>query len=261
VKEQDLPMAVATGVLDVMMTAPGYLSSSVPAAGIVGDYPLYRSYQTAEKAFYEVNKIISPVYKEKLKIMPIAEVFLAPFYLWTKKPVKTMEDIKGLKIRAHGGLVPFIISNLGGSPTTTATTDVYMALERGLIDGAIRNLAAYNSFKEYEFAKYGLNINITWAAAHVFISTKTWNKLPKDLQLILWDTGRQATIYNAKFWEKVNNKFKSQFGDQKVVFSEVLETAKDPMMEAIKNGANQGAQKLSSQYAESIIKAFKKSAE
>ena len=87
---------------------------------------------------------------------------------------------------------------------------------------------------------------------------KQWNKLPKDLQDILWETGREITEYNANFWEKINKKFMGKFPQQKVAFSEVPEAMKIPMMAAIKEGANKGAYKLSPKNAESIINAFKR---
>lgn len=260
-KEQDLPMAASSGVLDIVMTAPGYLSSAVPAAGIIGDYPLYRSYDKAVNTFYSINEIVSPLYEKNLKIKPICEVFLAPFYLFTKKKVTSVEGIKGLKIRAHGGLVPFIVAELGGSPVTTPTTEVYTALERGLIDGATRNLAAYISFKEYEYAKYGIDSIVTWASAHAFISLRAWNKLSEAQQKILEKTGREATAYDAEYWGEVNKKFINKLKELGVEFTKLSPDQESLLMESIKQGANKGAEKLSPEYADKIIESFERAAQ
>ena len=56
-------------------------------------------------------------------------------YLWTKKPVKTLEDCKGLKIRTPGGFQTSYIKSLGAEPVFMPLGDVYLALETGTIDG------------------------------------------------------------------------------------------------------------------------------
>ena len=260
IKVRDLPTAAAVGTIDMFQCCQGYLAGSVPEGAIADAYPAYRSYETASESYYEILKILSPLFEKKLKIKPIAQTMFFPFYLWTKEPVNEMKDIKGVKIRAHGGLVPFIVRELGGSPITTPTTEVYMALERGIISGAVRNLPSFNSFKEYEFARYGVSIPVTWATADVFISLKAWNKLPRDLQDALSEAGKKITELNAEHWKKMDKFFMKKFAEQKITFFEPPPSMEKSWMEAIKRGGDKGAYKLSPKYAESIIETFKRTA-
>jgi TRAP-type C4-dicarboxylate transport system substrate-binding protein len=261
VKVRDLPTSAAVGTIDVFQCSDGYLAGSVPEGAIADAYPMYRSYENAVEGYYNVLEIVSPIFEQKLKIKPIGQTLFFPFFLWTKQPVRKMEDIEGLKIRGHGGLVPFIISELGGSPVTTPTEEVYMALERGIIDGAVRNLPAFNSFKEYEFAKYGVSIPVTWATADIFISLKSWNKLPKDLQNVLWEAGKKITELNAKHWKKMDQVFMKKFPEQGVTFFDPPESMEKVWREKVIKGANKGANDLSPKYAEKIINAFKEAAQ
>ena len=58
-------------------------------------------------------------------------------YLWTKKPVHTREDAKGLKIRSPGGFQTNYIKSLGAEPIFMPLSDVYLSLETGTIDGVV----------------------------------------------------------------------------------------------------------------------------
>ena len=57
-------------------------------------------------------------------------------FLWTKKPVKSLEDLKGMKIRSPGGHQTNYIKALGAEPVFMPLGDVYMALETGTIGRA-----------------------------------------------------------------------------------------------------------------------------
>ena len=258
IKVRDLPTAARTGTIDVFQTCPGYLAGIVPEGAIADAYPIGRSYKTASSAYYEVLDIVSPIYEKKLAIKPIGQTLFFPFFLWTKNPVNTMKDIKGQKIRAHGGLVPFIVSELGGGPVTTPTTEVYVSLERGIVDGAVRNLPAVNSFKEYELAPYAVSEPVTWATADIFISSRAWKKLPKKFQNLLWETGKEITEINAKHWEKMDRVLMEKFSQQNVTMAKPDASMKKQWQAAIEKGANKGAKKLSPKNGPAIIEAYNK---
>lgn len=258
VKVKDFSTAGKAGTIDIMQTCLGYHGGRVPAGGIADAYPLFRSYKTESAAYQETRQIVGPLLEQKLKIKPIACSQVFPFYLWTKKPVNSMAELKGLKIRAHGGYVPFIVKALGATPVTTPSTEVYIALERGIIDGAVRNLPALNSFKEYELTRYGISTPVTWATGDICISLRAWDKLSKEFQQILLEAGRDVTREASEFWEKKDQTLMEKFPQQKVVFFDLPENEKKAFLEAVEKGANEAAFKLSPEYAESIIQTFKK---
>ncbi|MFZ7110880.1 MAG: TRAP transporter substrate-binding protein [Desulfatiglandales bacterium] len=261
VKEKDFSTAGQAGTIDVMQTCVGYHGGRVPAAGIADAYPLFRSYKTESAAYYETRRIVGPLLEKELKIKPIGCTQVFPFYLWTKEPLKSMADLKGMKIRGHGGYVPFIVKALGATPVTTPSTEVYIALERGIIDGAVRNLPALNSFKEYELTRYGISTPVTWATGDICISLRAWDKLSDEFQKILLEAGKDATRQAVDFWEKKDQALMGKFPQQNVVFFDLPEDEKRAFLEAVEKGANEAAHKLSPKYAESIIQAFKKTGE
>ena len=103
-----------------------------------------------------------------------------------ERPVATMEDFDGLKIRHPGGLMgELYIDMLGGSPMTVSGAEVPVALQQGVVDGLVTTPIHYHDAKWHTkymslpfYAGYGLPFvaNLTW-----------WNSLPEDIQTILMD--------------------------------------------------------------------------
>lgn len=258
IKEKDLPTAASTGTIDLFHTSLGYHSGQVPEAAIADSYPTYRSYKSEPEAYFEVRNIMAPVFEKGLKAKTLGEIQVFPFFVFIKKPISRIEDFKGLKIRAAGGFAPFVVSALGAIPTTTPTTEVYMALERGVIDGAVRNLPAINTFREYEFAKFAVAHPVTWATGEVCISLRAWKKLSKEMQNVLSDAGKEVTKLAAVHWENMDQVLMKKFPEQKTTFWDPPEAMKKAMTETIQKAAVEDARKLSPKLADSMIAAFEK---
>ena len=77
-------------------------------------------------------------------------------FMWTKKPVKTLDDVKGLKIRSPGGHQTNYIKSLGAEPIFMPLGDVYMAMETGTIDGIVTCVPLVSPFKLHEVAKHAV---------------------------------------------------------------------------------------------------------
>jgi TRAP-type C4-dicarboxylate transport system substrate-binding protein len=105
------------------------------------------------------------------------------FYLYSVKKIKTLEDMKGMTIRTMPLYVPFL-KELEISPVNMPPTEVYTALQRGVVDGAI-----WPTFiKDWgwpELIKYILNPGFFTVEAGAFINLDKWNTIPKDLQDVL----------------------------------------------------------------------------
>ena len=106
-------------------------------------------------------------------------------YLWTKKPVKTLEDCKGLKLRSPGGHQTNYIKALGAEPVFMPLGDVYLALETGTIDGLVTCPPLVLAFKLHEVAKYGAVTTFGCVTEGVVMNQKSWDKTPADLQKII----------------------------------------------------------------------------
>lgn len=106
-------------------------------------------------------------------------------FLWTTKPVKTLEDCKGLRIRSPGGHQTSYIKALGAEPVFMPLGDVYMAMETGTIDGLVTCPPLIQAFKLFEVADYGTLATFGCVTEGVIMNQKSWEKAPDDLKPLI----------------------------------------------------------------------------
>jgi len=126
----------------------------------------------------------------------------------SKKDIKAVADLKGLKIRVQEAkLMMDLVKALGASPTPMATADVYSALQTNVIDGAENNWPSYISFSHYQVAKFYTVDRHTCIPEILVGSKKNFANLSKaDLDLIS-KAAKDSVEFQKKKWaesEKVN---------------------------------------------------------
>jgi TRAP-type transport system periplasmic protein len=129
-----------------------------------------------------------------------------PIILQTiSKPVRTLEDIKGIKIRAVGQMAD-IIKALGGVPIPLQMPDVYDSLRRGVIEGVTVDLSTLKYWKFAEVSKYvtadwqiGTAITFYWV-----ISKKKWDALSPDIQKVFTEVASEARDKQAALWDSMD---------------------------------------------------------
>src|SRR6202451_1555709 len=121
----------------------------------------------------------------------------------TKGPIKTIEDVKGLKFRLIGNPIFIDMMNaLGGNGVAMGYDQVFSALQTGVIDGAENNPPSYVFSNHYTAAKYfSLTQHLIVPEILVF-SRKTWDSLSKDDQALLKTLGREAQAEERDLWDK-----------------------------------------------------------
>jgi len=128
-----------------------------------------------------------------------------PVYVLTKQPINSIEDFKGLKIRAPGAYGKFL-RNLGASPVSLAWGEIYTSLATGVIDGSIgSNMIDHRDGNHVEVAKYMYRLPLAGAQVlPIIVNRGAWKKLSPDLQAIV----EAATAVHArdqmtksKLWE------------------------------------------------------------
>ena len=112
----------------------------------------------------------------------------------TKKPIKTLADVKGMKIRVQqSDLWVAMLQAMGANATPMPYGEVYTALKTGLVDGAENNWPSYDTSRHFEVAK---NYSITehsMAPEMLLMSKKVWDTLsPADQQM--WRDAAKASV-------------------------------------------------------------------
>lgn len=121
----------------------------------------------------------------------------------TKRPVRTVEDLKGLKIRMMGNpLFVDTMNALGGNGVAMGMDQVYSALQTGVVDGAENNPPSYDSFGHYTIAKnYSLTEHLIIPEILVF-SRRIWDGLSKDDQELIRKFAAEAQQEQRKLWDE-----------------------------------------------------------
>jgi TRAP-type C4-dicarboxylate transport system substrate-binding protein len=98
--------------------------------------------------------------------------------LQTHKPIKTLEDLRGLKIGTQGVINSKIMAALGGTPITVTTTQNYEALQRNMVDGVQMGWTGFTQFKLQEVTSYHLEVSFGTPAGFTAANTEAYAKLP-----------------------------------------------------------------------------------
>ncbi|NMG30040.1 DctP family TRAP transporter solute-binding subunit [Aromatoleum evansii] len=119
--------------------------------------------------------------------------------LSSNKPIRTPDQAKGQKIRINSSKVnQSIMKSIGAIPQTMAFSEVYQALQTGVVDGADGNLSNLYTQKQHEVQKYVTLTYHTYSGYVVVVNKGFWEKLPADIRSELEAAMKDTTAYNAK---------------------------------------------------------------
>ena len=179
--------AVRTGMIDMGVTT-GYQFTELNMGDIEAGLPMaWLSPQEAEAIFDKggLKDLIAAEYAQHgIKYLNI--LWNAKFTILSKSPIRSLNDLRGMKIRAMGGNAKMLIS-LGVSTVSMPPEDIYLALSTGMIDACLYGAPfEYEMNKWYEVAPYILMTPILDPVNDsIYISQKIWDSMPENLQNIL----------------------------------------------------------------------------
>ncbi|MEA4860360.1 MAG: TRAP transporter substrate-binding protein [Sphaerochaeta sp.] len=125
----------------------------------------------------------------------------------TKKPIYTVADLRGMKIRVQeSALMMGLVQALGAVPTPMAYGDVYSALQTGVIDGAENNWPSYDSSSHYEVAKFFSIDEHTRVPEMIIASKITMDKLSAEDQAIIKKAAKESQAKQVAAWAEYEKK-------------------------------------------------------
>jgi TRAP-type C4-dicarboxylate transport system substrate-binding protein len=179
--------AVKTGTIE-MGRGMGHHFTETPIGPVESGMPLaWTSAEEAQAIFKDhgLGEIIAAEYA-KHGVKYLGPVWAAPYHFLGKRPIRNIEDMRKMKIRAVGASAK-MLSKIGVKTVSMPPEDIYLALTTGQIDGVL-----YGSAFEYKETKYyegGRFFNTTPVLDPIVdtlvINQKTWDSMPEDLQAIV----------------------------------------------------------------------------
>ena len=127
-----------------------------------------------------------------------------------KKPIRTLADAKGMKIRVQqSDLWVALLEAMGANATPMPYGEVYTALKTGLVDGAENNFPSYESSRHFEVAKYYSVTEHSLAPEMLLFSKRTWDTLSAEDQKAIRQAAKESVPYMRKLWDEREAKSKA----------------------------------------------------
>lgn len=165
-------------------------------------------YLFKDKAHYE--KVLQGPIGEELLAETSDKGFIGLAFLdagsrsfYTDKPIVKPADLKGMKIRVQNSALPKdMVSALGAIPIPIAYSELYSALQSGLVDGAENNIPSFFSSKHYEVKKYYSYDKHSTVPDVLVVSTKVWNSMPQGDQDEIRKIAMETVKVQEENWSK-----------------------------------------------------------
>ncbi|MBB4303219.1 tripartite ATP-independent transporter DctP family solute receptor [Rhodobium orientis] len=195
--EQEVAQALRTGSIEAEILYTGNL---VPLAPSVGVMMLPYAFTSNEEAHAAMDALKDPLNARLPKEagVRILGYFEKGFRVLTnsKREVKTLDDLQGLKIRVSKNNIAIeTFKSWGLDPIPMAWAEVFPALQQGVIDGQENPYTTSISSKFYEVQKYITEIHYLIWSGPIIISERFYQGLPADLQEALDRAGEEAAVY------------------------------------------------------------------
>ena len=208
--ERDTIEQLKIGGLDMMRINVAPLNNVVPET-IVPALPfLFRS----EEHMHAV--LDGPVGEQILTAMEAQGMIGLAFYdsgarsiYAATKPVKTLADVSGMKIRVQqSDLFVAMVEALGANPTPMPYGEVYTALKTGIVDAAENNFPSYESSRHFEAAKYYTLTEHSMAPEVLVFSKVIWDTLEPEQQQMIRKAAKESVPHMRKLWDEREAKAK-----------------------------------------------------
>ncbi|HWQ38759.1 MAG TPA: TRAP transporter substrate-binding protein [Burkholderiales bacterium] len=178
--------AVGAGVLDGQNGGPAYYTGKDAAFALIGDPQgaFDNPYQMQMWMEYGGGKELARELYAQYGVRYVGGVWYGVESLVSKRPLRALADFKGLKIRAPQGMSGEIFSLLGAAPVQLPGSEVYTALERGVVDASDWGTLSMNEDLGYHrLARYPTYPGFhSMPSGDISINLKRWEALPADLR-------------------------------------------------------------------------------
>ena len=200
--EKDTIEQVKIGALDMVRVNFAAFNGIVPESVLPALPFLFRDMDHFRKTMYgpQGDKILAGF--EKAGFVGLAIYESGARSMYAKKPIKTLADIKGMKIRVQpSDLFVSMVGAMGASPTPMPYNEVYTGLKTGLIDAAENNYPSYDEAKHYESAPVFSETMHSMSPEVLVFSKKIWDTLSKEEQAAIRKAAKDSVPYYVKLWD------------------------------------------------------------
>jgi len=196
-KPQDAYDSAAKGIADIAWGSHANTPGRFPMMGIFNLLPVGQSMTASQNILADLYQKFPGIEAEHkdVKVLYLYAIKSVTYFL--KKPVRKLEDMKGLRLRATG-FAGETLEAWGAAPIAMPLPEMYMALQRNIIDGAGADWAVAFGFKLPEVTNFATIGPFPSTSAFMVMNLKKWNALPKDIQKIFQEEGKKHWLEMGK---------------------------------------------------------------
>ena len=205
-KDTEVVEAIQNNLVQLALIPVNQWSGMIPAADVF-EIPFVFNDLSSPKKFLDAGaaKLLDDAFQTKgAKVVFWVDYGMVQYFN-SKHPLQKPADFKGLKLRTFSKLTADTVTALGGTPAVLSSSEMYMALQRGTVDGATTGVPAAVSRKLQEVQKFLTMANYATAQFVVQANLKWWNTLSEADRSVLLKAGLDAEIVVRKSIEDSEN--------------------------------------------------------
>jgi len=186
--------------VDYGIVSPAHMSTFSKAAPFIDAPFLFRDLDHWNKVLdADLLKPIADEINQKAEVMLIGYAGGGVRNIFVNKPVRNLQEMKGLKVRVQGAPIwSKTFSAVGMAPTVIAYNEIYNAIQNNVISAGENEAAGVEQMKFYEVAPQLSMTRHAITIRPICFSTKTYNKLDKNMQQAILKAGKEAGAYGRK---------------------------------------------------------------
>lgn len=239
--EREVLELVQIGSVGLTKVSSGTMANFAPKYQVLGVPYLFHDEDHAWSVLEgEIGEeILNSGSSSMLKGLTFYDAGTRSFYT-KKRPIRTAEDVKGLKLRVmNDHMAVEMVKLLGGSATPMAFGELYTALQQGVVDGAENNAPSVVSSNHYEVCEYYSLDRHTFLPDVLVIGTRVWNSLNEEEQGWVQEAALKSLVEEKKLWAAAVEKDMKYLKDQGMEIiepdAESFRKATQPMKERLLN--------------------------
>ncbi len=196
---KNMMSGVMDGVADIGCLVFAYQPGRFPLlAGV--DLPIgFPNATVANAVLFDLYQKYRPNSLAKVKVLAL---FTAPpADIMSKKPIRTLADLKGYSLRCTGaGVKPLRL--LGANPVAMPQSETPSALQKGIVDGVFSSLDILKDFRFAEYCRYATVCHMQTTSFAVVMNMDAWNRLPDDVKKVFDSVAREHSLWTGRYIDK-----------------------------------------------------------
>jgi TRAP-type C4-dicarboxylate transport system substrate-binding protein len=200
------------GIADIIYILHDYTPGRVPITTVFSLPFMTPSATKASSAMWKCYEEF-PAFREEYRKVKVLALFCHPGgdFHTVKKPIRTTDDLKGMKIRTANPFVTKALKSFGAIPVTTPVTETYTALERGVVDGTVVPWEGLGIFKLDELTRYATKVDFYTMIMMVVMNKKRWDSLPDDVKKVIDETsGMKLSMECGRVYDETDEPFRQR---------------------------------------------------